>query len=124
MLMSAQAAPLPWVAKTWVAGHAVLYASAFGVSVLRASARGAINKKRLRGLGGLTDGELRQTFNKFDTTKDGFIDESELRVALRVAVGVDLAMDECRRLIMAADKDGNGLASFQEFKQICLEQAK
>ena len=38
VLMVGQAAPLAWVLKTWVPGHACLYVAAMGTSVVRAAA--------------------------------------------------------------------------------------
>jgi Ca2+-binding EF-hand superfamily protein len=40
-------------------------------------------------------------------------------VALRSALGVDLSLSDCERLIGAADRDGNGVVDFEEFCAIC-----
>ena len=92
-------------------------------SALRESARVAFGKSRLKALGGLSETELRATFTKFDTSKDGQLDETELKVALRVVTGADLPLSECKKLVLAADKTGDGLINFKDFKMICSEMA-
>jgi Ca2+-binding EF-hand superfamily protein len=62
---------------------------------------------------------LKEMFDKFDTSGDGFIDAKELIVALRVTTGEDLTLDESQKLINAADVDGDGVINFEEFKAIC-----
>ena len=106
----------------WLAGHAVLYASAFGLSFVRAQARLQLVQFELRSLSGLDDSALREVFDKFDTDKSGALDADELKVALRVALGDDLSIEDCRGLVRSADRDGNGVVDFEEFGFICRGQ--
>jgi len=74
----------------------------------------------LRGqLAGLAPGAsreaLQETFAKFDTSKDGFLDADELRIALRETRGADVSLDECAEMIGSIDSDGDGVISFEEF---------
>ena len=61
-------------------------------------------------------------FDKFDTDKSGALDADELKVALRVALGDDLSIEDCRGLVRSADRDGNGVVDFEEFGFICRGQ--
>ena len=69
-----------------------------------------------RALGDATDDALRGVFDKFDTNGDGGLDASELKVALRGAVGLELSLDDCRQLVAFADRDGTGRLEFDEFR--------
>ena len=50
--------PLGFVARTWLAGHACLYAGALGVSAIRSQARMSLGKAALSKLGGLSQEEV------------------------------------------------------------------
>ena len=54
--------------------------------------------------------------------KSGALDADELKVALRVALGDDLSIEDCRGLVRSADRDGNGVVDFEEFGFICRGQ--
>ena len=115
---------LQLLAFPWLAGHACLYASACAIGSARSAARLAITKAELqRGLKGLSVAELRPIFRQFDTSNDGSLDASELKCALRVAVGAELTLSEVQKLIHAYDKDGDGVVDFGEFSAICKEKA-
>ena len=62
---------------------------------------------------------FRSIFTKFDTSGDGALDATELRLALRVALGADLPLATCEEMVNAADQDGNGLMEFSEFVAVC-----
>ena len=51
-----------------------------------------------------------------DTSGDGFLDSVELKLALRVALGTDLPLRECGKIIESVDADGNGTIDWPEFK--------
>ena len=108
-------AGLNWLAKTWVGGHACMYAGAMGTAVVRSKARQAIARSKMRQMGNLSRDEMRTIFNQFDTSKDGALDAIELRLALRVALGVDVSAGDVDRLIGQIDNDGNGVLNFEEF---------
>lgn len=123
--LPAGTAPASWVAAPWIAGHACLYASAYGVSQLRGFASSSINKQQLRSnLKTITDAQLKEIFNTFDTSNDGYLDATELRVALRVALKADLSLRECQSLIEQLDSDGTASLDFGEFKQIITSKTK
>jgi hypothetical protein len=116
--------PYAWVAAPWIAGHACLYGSALGVSIVRDKTRQTLNRRRLKLLAGYSTEELRSVFARFDTSKDGQLDASELQLALRVALSVDFSVGECRAFIGAADADGSNTLDFKEFQSIVAAKSK
>lgn len=62
------------------------------------------------------DAKLRRLFDRMDTSGDGRLDESELKVALRGAIGAELSLDDCVYIIKSVDSDGDGTIDFGEFK--------
>ncbi|XP_070050164.1 calmodulin-like protein 3 [Nicotiana tomentosiformis] len=60
--------------------------------------------------------DLGEAFNVFDQNKDGFIDERELQRVL-FALGLKQAaeLENCRKMILAFDEDGDGRIAFEEF---------
>lgn len=119
------ASHLSFVANPWLAGHAVLYASAMGVSALRDQTRQVLNRQRLRdSLAGISMEELKAIFDRFDTSKDGSLDASELKCALRVALGADLSIGECKKLIQTLDVDATDTLDFKEFSEIIRGRSK
>mmetsp|Transcript_70899 Transcript_70899/g.140646 ORF Transcript_70899/g.140646 Transcript_70899/m.140646 type:complete len:325 (-) Transcript_70899:90-1064(-) len=105
----------------WLAGHAWLYVCAYAMADLRRHVRVEMSKERLNSFADHTDEELLRVFEKFDTSGDGFLDPEELKIALRVALSVDLTISDCESLVGEADRDGNGVVDFEEFKIICRE---
>jgi len=109
-----------YAAFPWVIGHGVLYGGALGMSQVRRDARTWAMKGQLRGLSDdLSLATLRQSFAKFDVSGDGFLDAEELRMALKVARGVQVPLEDCMELISAVDSDGDGVVDFEEFCDIC-----
>ena len=115
-------ASLRYLAFPWLIGHAWLYACASGMSAVRSHARVLMTTRELAALGDQTDDALRAIFLKFDTNHSGDLDAGELKVALRVALGMDLALSDCEQLIAVADRDGDGNIDFGEFVMICRQQ--
>lgn len=113
---------LSYLAFPWLAGHAFLYGCAHAMSSVRAQARVAMTTRQLASLQAHTDERLLEIFHSFDTSGDGALDADELKVALRVALGVDLSREDCVQLVAAADKDGTGTVDFGEFKAVCSQQ--
>jgi hypothetical protein len=103
----------------WLTGHAALYGGALGMSQVRAAARLAMTENQMHELGGLSDDKLRDIFEKFDTDRSGALDADELKIALRVVLGADLAIEDVQKLVDRADRDGNSVVDFQEFCWVC-----
>eukprot|EP00246_Nothoceros_aenigmaticus_P015610 TRINITY_DN659_c0_g2_i1.p1 TRINITY_DN659_c0_g2~~TRINITY_DN659_c0_g2_i1.p1 ORF type:complete len:150 (+),score=27.94 TRINITY_DN659_c0_g2_i1:128-577(+) len=60
---------------------------------------------------------LLDAFNVFDDDSDGFISPIELQAVVS-CFRSDRGIRDCCRMIRAVDKDGDGLVSFQEFKEM------
>ena len=110
---------LHYLAFPWVSGHALLWVGAHTISNARSVVRYEFRKLSLKEMINQSSDHLKEMFDKFDTSGDGFIDAKELVVALRVTTGEDLTLDESQKLINAADVDGDGVINFEEFKAIC-----
>ena len=61
--------------------------------------------------------ELREAFIMFDSDGSGFIDAKELQGVME-KLGQPMNMDEIKQMLDDADDDGDGLISFQEFKEM------
>ncbi|PPD80097.1 hypothetical protein GOBAR_DD22974 [Gossypium barbadense] len=64
--------------------------------------------------------EIKEAFDVFDDNKDGFIDATELQRVL-ICLGVKgkmVTVEECKRMIRMADKDGDGRVDINEFFEI------
>ncbi|CAA0839371.1 Calmodulin-like protein 5 [Striga hermonthica] len=67
----------------------------------------------------ITEGEeeMRDAFNVFDLNGDGFITVDELRSVLPgLGLQQGRAAEDCRKMIMKVDADGDGRVDFSEFK--------
>jgi len=104
----------------WLAGHGLLFQFAKIMGGVRGKVRVKLALRQLRALASESDEVLRSIFNKFDTSGDGKLDPTELKVALRVALGADMSIEECQNMVKAADQDGENTLDFEEFKAICL----
>jgi len=56
-------------------------------------------------------------FMEMDKNKDGYISKSELRLAQR-----KLSLDDLNKFMIEADKNQDGKLTFEEVKQIALQQ--
>lgn len=114
---------LQFICFPWLGGHALLYAAARALAPVRSAARVSLSKDQFtEALRALTDDELKQTFDTFDTSGDGAIDAIELKVALKMATGAELDLDDCEKLVGLADADGTGALDFDEFKAVCRQE--
>mmetsp|Transcript_40055 Transcript_40055/g.94980 ORF Transcript_40055/g.94980 Transcript_40055/m.94980 type:complete len:306 (+) Transcript_40055:81-998(+) len=108
-----------YVLSPWLAGHLVLFFSAYLLSYIRKEVRRYMMRGQLLSLG--TKGsreELITIFNKYDTSGDGFLDADELRIALRAVGGADVSIEDCEEMIGSIDADGDGVISCEEFIEL------
>ncbi|XVF29362.1 hypothetical protein REPUB_Repub15cG0114500 [Reevesia pubescens] len=63
--------------------------------------------------------DMKEAFNVFDKNGDGYISVDELRSVL-VSLGLKQGktVEDCKRMIMKVDVDGDGRVNFKEFKQM------
>ncbi|XP_007033950.2 PREDICTED: calmodulin-like protein 7 [Theobroma cacao] len=63
--------------------------------------------------------DMKEAFNVFDQNGDGYISVDELRSVL-VSLGLKQGktIEDCKRMIMKVDVDGDGRVNFKEFKQM------
>ena len=114
---------LQFICFPWLGGHALLYAAAKALAPVRSAARVSLSKDEFSEyLRALTDADLQKTFDTFDTSGDGAIDAIELKVALKIATGAELDLDDCEKLVGLADADGTGALDFDEFKAVCRQE--
>ncbi|GLT64792.1 hypothetical protein SLA2020_372630 [Shorea laevis] len=63
--------------------------------------------------------DMREAFNVFDQNGDGFITMEELRSVLAsLGLKQGRTLEECKKMIMKVDVDGDGMVNFKEFKQM------
>ena len=63
--------------------------------------------------------DMREAFNVFDQNGDGFITVEELRVVLSsLGLKQGRTVEECKKMIMKVDVDGDGMVNYKEFKQM------
>lgn len=105
----------------WLVGHGLLFCVAKIMGWVRGKVRVKLALRQLRSLAEGSDEALRSIFNKFDTSGDGKLDATEVKVALRVALGADMSIEECQNMVKAADQDGGNTLDFEEFKAICTK---
>src|SRR3989338_8738197 len=61
--------------------------------------------------------QLKELFSKFDTSKDGQLDRTELREAIKHFTKMAVSDEEVEKVIELADLDGSGTISFDEFSR-------
>ncbi|XP_039133164.1 calmodulin-like protein 7 [Dioscorea cayenensis subsp. rotundata] len=63
--------------------------------------------------------DMKEAFNVFDQNGDGFITVDELRSVLSsLGLKQGRTVEDCRRMIMKVDVDGDGMVNFKEFRQM------
>ncbi|XP_057956998.1 calmodulin-like protein 7 [Malania oleifera] len=63
--------------------------------------------------------DMREAFNVFDQNGDGFITVDELRSVLSsLGLKQGRTLEDCKKMIMKVDVDGDGRVNFKEFKQM------
>lgn len=104
--------PIGYLLVPWAVGHAALYGAATVVARIRQRVRLALipdwKAQLLGGTGADASAraaKLAATFQRFDTSGDGFLDSMELKLALRSITGEDLSVDDCERIIRTMDTE-------------------
>ncbi|GAX82523.1 hypothetical protein CEUSTIGMA_g9950.t1 [Chlamydomonas eustigma] len=67
-----------------------------------------------------SDEEFHRAFNDFDTNNDGFLTGEELTTGLK-QLGICISREEVRSLIDQADKNGDDLIEFIDFKTLMMD---
>lgn len=111
--------PFQTVGMPWVSGHAIIYAAAVVTSKVRGNVRVRMARDRLAAHSGSDEvslAALHEVFDKYDIDHSGFLDPLELKLAIRLATGVNLPLNDCVRLVRSIDADGNNKVDFFEFE--------
>ncbi|KAJ9473475.1 Caltractin [Diplonema papillatum] len=66
----------------------------------------------------LTDDQIKEAFNLFDTDGSGAIDSEEMSLALKGLGFGEYSKNEVDRMVREIDLDGNGLVEYHEFAQM------
>ncbi|KAF8820793.1 putative protein phosphatase 2b regulatory subunit [Cardiosporidium cionae] len=98
------------------------------ISIFDANSDGKVSFiEFLAGLAKLASGtdelkKIRFAFDVYDINKDGFITNGELFQVMRMMIGTNLNDQQLQQLvdrtIIKADKDGDGMISFEEFYEM------
>ncbi|KAL1188377.1 Calmodulin-like protein 6 [Cardamine amara subsp. amara] len=63
--------------------------------------------------------DMKEAFNVFDRNGDGFITVEELKAVLSsLGLKQGKTLEECRKMIMQVDVDGDGRVDYKEFRQM------
>ncbi|KAK4369244.1 hypothetical protein RND71_013036 [Anisodus tanguticus] len=63
--------------------------------------------------------DMREAFNVFDQNGDGFITVEELRSVLSsLGLKQGKTLEDCKRMILKVDGDGDGMVDYKEFRQM------
>ncbi|XP_059306887.1 calmodulin-like protein 3 [Lycium ferocissimum] len=63
--------------------------------------------------------DMREAFNVFDQNGDGYITVEELRSVLSsLGLKQGKTLEDCKRMIMKVDVDGDGMVDYKEFRQM------
>ncbi|XP_051148342.1 probable calcium-binding protein CML36 [Andrographis paniculata] len=68
------------------------------------------------------DGELRETFDFFDSDRDGKITAEELFNVFRTIGDARCTLEDCRRMIGGVDRNGDGFVCFADFSRMMEPQ--
>lgn len=65
------------------------------------------------------DEDMKEAFNVFDQNGDGFITVDELKTVLStLGLKQGKTLEECRKMIIQVDVDGDGRVNYKEFRQM------
>ncbi|XP_057770400.1 probable calcium-binding protein CML36 [Salvia miltiorrhiza] len=63
-------------------------------------------------------GEMRETFDFFDSDRDGRITAEELLEVFKTIGDARCTLEECRRMIRGVDRNGDGFVCFEDFTRM------
>lgn len=66
--------------------------------------------------------ELRETFDFFDSDRDGKITAEELFSVFRTIGDARCTLDDCRRMIRGVDRNGDGIVCFEDFSRMMQQR--
>ncbi|CAA2981257.1 probable calcium-binding CML36 [Olea europaea subsp. europaea] len=66
--------------------------------------------------------ELRETFDFFDSDRDGKIAAEELLNVFKTIGDSQCTLEDCRRMIRGADGNGDGFVCFEDFRRLMGQQ--
>jgi calcium-binding protein CML len=61
--------------------------------------------------------ELKDAFDLYDQDKNGLISSKELHLVLN-SIGMTCSVDDCVKMIVSVDADGDGNVNFEEFQKM------
>jgi len=97
-----------------VKGAAIGAAFELNVREDLAAVRIAMGRYWAKSPGGLTEADLRDSFNRIDTDRNGELTPCEVAEAFRT-MGVDLPSGQIMDIVYGMDQDANGAVDFQEY---------
>lgn len=109
---------LRFLAAPWFAGHGLMYGLAHLVSILRRRVRQTLNKAKFKaGLRSAfeSDAAIKEAFERYDTSGDGFLEAGELKYAWHAVTGEEMSEEEAVELINSVDTDGDHVIDVNEF---------
>eukprot|EP01006_Ploeotia_vitrea_P024245 TRINITY_DN57015_c0_g1_i1.p1 TRINITY_DN57015_c0_g1~~TRINITY_DN57015_c0_g1_i1.p1 ORF type:complete len:354 (+),score=42.21 TRINITY_DN57015_c0_g1_i1:61-1122(+) len=68
----------------------------------------------------ITDAQMKDAFELFDTDKTGYITESELGMVLQALGYGVLSPEEVKRMLKTVDRQGSGRIAFKAFRELVL----
>ena len=68
-----------------------------------------------------SDDKIREVFNRYDTSGDGFLQAGELKFAWQVVTGEEMSEAEAQALVESVDTDGNNEIDPDEFIALIRE---
>eukprot|EP01060_Flectonema_neradi_P003286 TRINITY_DN12109_c0_g1_i1.p1 TRINITY_DN12109_c0_g1~~TRINITY_DN12109_c0_g1_i1.p1 ORF type:complete len:285 (+),score=95.25 TRINITY_DN12109_c0_g1_i1:59-913(+) len=71
----------------------------------------------------MSDAQLREAFDLFDSDSSGYVDENELLLLCR-GMGHEVSQEEVREMMGKIDQDGDFKIDFDEFKQLISNMEK
>ena len=115
-LLSSPLIGLKFLAAPWLLCHGLLFAAAHVVAIGRRRVRVELSRSRFkRSFAALSNDALREVFERYDTSADGFLQAGELKYAWWAVTGEEMSEADADALVKSIDTDGNGEIDVEEF---------